>query len=100
MAFSRRTALSFTQLSQMPTATAAGIAAQIAASRAEYNHAGSRWPTSFICYYSASAAGPPVRFDAPREARSERTVGSRRRNIDARFGNRYTDFPPVQDAAR
>jgi hypothetical protein len=38
-AFSRRTALSFTQLSQMPTAHAAGIAAKIAALRVEHNHA-------------------------------------------------------------
>src|ERR1700730_6358405 len=50
-AFSRRPALSFTQLSQMPTAHAAEIAAKIAALRVEYNHASRRPSTSFILLF-------------------------------------------------
>src|SRR5712675_2471444 len=72
-AFSRRTALSFTQLSQMPAAHAARIAAKTAALRVEYNHASRRRPTSFIPDFSANAAGLSVRFEAPRKPRSDKT---------------------------
>src|SRR5216683_3095483 len=91
-AFSRRTALSFTQLHQMPTAHAAGIAAKIAMLRAEHNHASRRRPTSFISYSSARAAGLSVRFEAPRNPRSDKTVCGRRRNVDAKLGKKYIDF--------
>src|SRR6266851_8730067 len=91
-AFSRRTALSFTQLSQMPTAHAARIAAKTAALRVEYNHASRRRPTSFIPDFSANAAGLSVRFEAPRKPRSDKTGCGRRRNIDAKFDKKYIDF--------
>src|SRR5258707_13039263 len=87
-AFSRRTALSFTQLSQMPTAHAA----RIAALRVEYNHASRQRPTSFIPDFSANAAGLSVRFEAPRKPRPDKTGCGRRRHIDAQFDKKYIDF--------